>query len=234
MKILHFSDSHGLVPTRIKNDFDQLSNYDLIIQSGDFFDNEMSCPPHSKMFAYWEEKFQTKEVQKNGLALVEWTKDKPFLYCAGNHDFNPNFILEMNQISEKKNFYNLTGYDLEIMGTKISGFPYINFINGYWNYEIRHSEMLKDLFLDRIKIWEKKGFPDILVAHAPPFGILDGLKTNGHFGLQVLRDYLDGKLGDFPLPKAILCGHVHESNGTETYNGVLISNAATTFHILEV
>jgi Icc-related predicted phosphoesterase len=234
MKILHVSDSHGQIPFYIKNHFDQLSDFDLIIHSGDFFDNGMHKPPHSQMFAYWEEKFQTEEVAKFGLSLVEWVKGKPFLYCAGNHDFNPNFIFEMNKIAEKKNFYNLTGYDHKVLETKISGFPYINFINGYWNYEIRNQEMLKDLFLDRIKNWMKNGFPDILVTHAPPFSILDGVKTNGHFGLQVLKDYLDGKLGNFPLPKAILCGHVHESHGTEIYNGVLISNAATTFHLLEV
>ena len=234
MKILHVSDSHGQIPNYIRNDFDQLSNFDAIIHSGDFFDNGMFYPAHSKMFSYWEEKFQMDEATKFGPALIEWVKDKPFLYCAGNHDFNREFISQMNQIAEKKNFYNLTGYDHEILGMKISGFPYINYINGYWNYEIRHSEMLKDLFLERIKIWLKNGFPDILVTHAPPFGILDGLQTNGHFGLQVLRDYLDGKLGNFQLPKAILCGHVHESNGTETYNGVLISNAATTFHLLEI
>lgn len=235
MKILHLSDSHGQVPTRIKNDFDQLDKIDLIIHSGDYFDNGMFVPPHSKMFHYWEEKFQTDVISKQGQALIEWTKDVPFLYCAGNHDFHSDFIFQMNSLSEKKNFYNLTGNDMEVSGLKISGFPYINYINGYWNYEIRSQEMLKDIFLMRIGKWIKNNsFPDILVTHAPPFGILDGLQTDGHYGLQVLRDYLDGKLGDFPLPKMILCGHVHESNGTEKYNNVLISNAATTFHLLEV
>ncbi|MCU9611920.1 hypothetical protein OEK97_28850, partial [Escherichia coli] len=76
-------------------------------------------------------------------------------------------ISQMNSLSEKKNFVNLTGYDVNILGFKISGFPYINYINGYWNFEIRNQELLNDMFLERIGKWKKEdSFPDILVTHA--------------------------------------------------------------------
>ena len=51
--------------------------------------------------------------------------------------------------------------------------------------------------------------PQILVAHAPPFGTeLDEAAPGLHFGSRAVRDYVDAH-----QPSYCFCGHIHEGAG---------------------
>jgi Icc-related predicted phosphoesterase len=45
---------------------------------------------------------------------------------------------------------------------------------------------------------------------------------------------LDYKINKDMMPMAYLCGHIHESHGLTVRNGILVSNAAVTYQIIEV
>jgi Icc-related predicted phosphoesterase len=60
---------------------------------------------------------------------------------------------------------------------------------------------------------------DVVVTHDPPYGILDTVPTGRHIGSPHVRDLLDRL-----RPRLLLCGHAHESPGTERVGDTLVIN----------
>lgn len=147
----------------------------------------------------------TKEKQINWIKGMAF--NKPMIFCAGNHDYHiPEQVID------------ITNKLIDYKGFSIYGFPYIPYIEGDFNYELRISDM-KEAVREIPKV-------DILVSHAPLKHILD----NG-MGNSVLLNHL---MYNDLMPKYFLCGHIHESSGTSQFKDTIISNAACTSHWMKV
>ena len=70
--------------------------------------------------------------------------------------------------------------------------------------------------------WSTLGPCDVLVTHCPPFGILDKTRREKQLGCSILRELVFEKI----KPKYHLFGHVHESRGQVTEDGVTFVNAS--------
>lgn len=85
-------------------------------------------------------------------------------------------------------------------GWRVGGLPYVTNLPR-WAYN-RTNQGITD-YLEDI------GYCDLIVAHSPPAGMLDG----SHYGTTALRDYI------FKYkPKLVICGHVHEGYGKLVIN----------------
>lgn len=212
MKILHLSDTHGTFP-ELKGAFD------VIVHSGDLM-------PNKTRGTATEPGFQKDWVARKAIRLANWIGKTPFLYCPGNHDYyDPESVLRQHGVAATT----LGAEPLELLGYKFVGFPYVPWFNGEWNYE----KLAPDMFslmggvIDRMEAGEI----DVLVAHCPPEGILDETFGNVRIGNpQLTRAFNVAN----KLPKAILCGHCHESPGTAIVRDCIISNAATTMRIIDL
>ncbi len=59
----------------------------------------------------------------------------------------------------------------------------------------------------------------ILLAHAPPYGILDRTSSGIHAGSRAMREFLENHKIDF-----MICGHIHEAFGVAKLNDTIIIN----------
>ena len=69
---------------------------------------------------------------------------------------------------------------------------------------------------------------DVLVAHMPAAGLLDTDERCG-YGHTALLTYMSTH-----SPRLFMHGHVHESKGITSFGSTVVSNAATTWHVLDV
>ncbi|MEM0016945.1 MAG: metallophosphoesterase family protein [Candidatus Korarchaeum sp.] len=63
------------------------------------------------------------------------------------------------------------------------------------------------------------GRVDIILAHTPPFGTLDRVRTGMKVGSRALRRYIEEN-----SPLLCVCGHIHESSGVERIGSTLAVN----------
>lgn len=177
--------------------------YDIVIMSGDMIKNCSRVKEDNEIF-------QPKWLGENKGKFDEIVGDRPFLFCEGNHDFvDPTPIIGGINISYKY---------VEVLGYSFYGLPAIPFIQGEWNHETLPQQMSE--------LSHEVPECDILVCHCPLAGLLD---VNGYG-----NGYLSNRFNyELSWPKAILCGHYHETYGILQAES-LISNAATTFNLLEV
>lgn len=227
MKIAHVSDNHSTFPI-IPNEAD------IIVHSGDWL------PNISRGRLDIEPRHQEAWIKQNIEKIKNWIGKKPFLFSPGNHDFFPPCgLLRQHGIEA----YDITDRVFQYAGKRFFGFPYISYIAGEWAYEsqpdemARHIRRLKDYFID-------DGI-DILVAHEPPYGVLDCLiaarNSSGvvtyceqHRGNRQLSNLFSYVLDEDKFPSHILSGHYHGHYGISEEWGITISNAATTVNLLEV
>jgi Icc-related predicted phosphoesterase len=216
MRIIHISDTHGTFPT--------LPEGDLVVHSGDF------CPNASRGNLQIEPSFQTNWLRTRVETFREWLGGRPLLLCNGNHDF----VLAAQVLADLGvNAIDLTNKFVAFQGINFYGFPYIPFIAGEWNYELMPQDMVDEMRRMRLKLADAPAPVDILVAHAPPWGICDfDPKYKQHFGNSVLTNSL--VYGQFePAPKHIFSGHIHQANGYDEILGVKVSQAGTVIHVIE-
>lgn len=219
MKFIHASDTHAYFPD-LKGDFE------FVVISGDFFPNSCFDPNRGKF--QQEVKFQEKWMKKNIETFREWVQGKPVLWSSGNHDFfNPCEMLSSYGIE----IIDLDNKVVEYKGLVWYGFPYVNYIRGDWNFEKEKPEMKNkiDQFIERLKQAKALDRLDVLVAHSPPYGVLDkssrqysGRSENigNHFIVNAINYALQSKL------KAYLCGHNHNMNAFVIIDDIFYSNAA--------
>lgn len=212
MKILHISDTHGSFPPFMQGE------YDVIVHSGDLLPNKTRGNRDTEL------EFQKDWLRRNISRFDRWIGTKPFLFCPGNHDyFNPIPALKMAGFEA----IDLANEFIEYMGVKFYGFPWVPRFTGEWNYELYNLDL-------RDKVWEALAQgAEVLVAHCPPYGLLDHNVYGECCGSLPLTDYINYEAG--PKPKWILSGHLHESGGgVAMFNGITVVNSATTCRIIEV
>jgi len=249
MIICHGSDWHGCqykIPLDISGKnyevvtlFPKIDkDFDVFVMTGDFLPNKIWGANRNKHKLEKEKHFQADWLRKQAKSLQECIKNKPFLFCGGNHDFiNPCRILQECGI----NAIDLTDKVVDFMGFTWYGFPYIPVMEYNWNYEKNLEQMQYEgsMMINRLKDSNKLDSLDIIAAHCPLHGILDKA-SNENIGNSVMNSLVSYKLPR--LPKLYLCGHNHEDGGKFTYlNGLdrttesmFISNAATTYRIIDL
>lgn len=227
IRILHISDNHSLFV-----DFWKLKNIDpdsidCVIHSGDFL------PNWSRGIRAIEEPRQSGWIIANIDKIAEWTRNKPFLFCPGNHDYvNPVPILKSAGLNAIDLYTNKDEDELPIaadfMGYRIYGSPWVPRWTGEWNYELDHDK-------EGFAVAEVIGIqPDIIVSHAPIRGVLDRNEHGERCGSFEWANQLRDAEANGYLPKAFLCGHIHPSNGVVGWKSMIVSNAATTANVLEI
>jgi Icc-related predicted phosphoesterase len=204
--LLHISDTHGeLKPL-------DLSGVTAIVHSGDFFPNA------TRGNRFIEPAFQQRWVETNSERLRAWTGGAPLLFIPGNHDFleDAQGVLRDFGIDAT----DLTGQVLRAHGLRFYGFPWVNRMDGEWNYEASDEEMA-------LRFAEVPDDIDVLVSHGPIDDVLDVNAEGQRCGSVALREGLSRRLR---RPRLLLHGHIHESFGVQSYAGTLVSNAATVQH----
>jgi 3',5'-cyclic AMP phosphodiesterase CpdA len=162
MKIIHISDNHGRFPI--------VPEGNLMIHSGDLLPNSTRGQVDVEI------DFQAKWCKDNLDNLYKLIGSRPFLYCAGNHDyFDPVPFLVDNGM----NAINITSNRIVVEVVSYYGFPHIPYIAGKRNYECT-SVMMYNVMQELRK--ELIGL-DVLVAHAPMYSVLD--RGNG---MQLLKN----------------------------------------------
>ena len=221
-RICHVSDTHGGFPILH-------GRYNIVVHTGDFFPNSHHCIERDKSR---EMKFQLQWLRDNIHHIKLWLNGHDFLYVPGNHDFLHPDLMEYELQSVGIRAYSLTDRLFTREGFTYYGFPYVPTIDGTWNYERDIPEMQAEV--DKMVATINQNKIDILVCHAPPYACLDLSYGNEVLGSTVIANALDYKIARDMMPDYYLCGHIHEANGFRLRNGLLVSNAATTYQVLEI
>jgi Icc-related predicted phosphoesterase len=223
LRICHASDTHGGIP-RLHG------KYDCVVHSGDFFPNSPAVMSGNKV---QEAVFQMQWLQNNVKELKQQLQGHTIFFTFGNHDFaDPDMVVNFLN-SEGVAAINLHDKVVNHMGVNFYGFPYIPAIGGnIWNYERELPEMTTEI--DKMVEVLNQTHVDVLVCHAPIYKCLDVSYSNQILGNTAMVNALDYKINKDMMPMAYLCGHIHESHGLTVRNGILVSNAAVTYQIIEV
>lgn len=222
MRLMHISDTHGGFPRLY-------GRFDVVIHTGDFFPNSHHVGQGNKT---QEAIFQHDWLRQQIPTMKQWLQGHPFLYVPGNHDFLNADLMEHELRSAGIECLGLTDKITTFKGVNFYGFPYVPSINGMWNYEREVPEMQKEV--DKMVDALNGTYVDVVAAHAPFYKMLDLTMGNEVVGSTVLANAFDYKINKDMMPVAYLCGHIHEAHGMALRNGMLVSNAATTKHIIEV
>ena len=214
----HCSDSHGYFP-------DLSPRSTLVVHSGDMLPNLATSA--SLVVPNNEVHYQRDWVKKRLDTFRDWLAGRPLIYTLGNHDFfDPEELFNKHGIKA----VNVTGQVYNHSGLSFYGLPYIPYLQGYWNYELRDKEMAEKV----LKI-PTKGM-DVLITHCPPYGFLDenteGFFKGEHYGNTTLTNWLSYECEE--LPMFLLCGHIHDSHGIAKFDNMTVSNAATVVHTFEI
>ena len=136
----------------------------------------------------------------------------PVLAVLGNSDWNfIHKIMDHKSNITNLNLRNYTGIDFSFTG--ISGtipLPLNNIVS--FNERKKFEQIAEFMNKDTI-----------LVAHPPPYGILDLVFKNYHTGSKVLREFIEKH-----QPQLVLCGHIHDQTGRAFINKTLVVNCAMT------
>lgn len=231
MKLFHISDSHGFPYMEIPD------SADVIVLTGDILPDDWDTLKRNKILGLpmpsliSRKEYQEYWLLNNLQAFVAWTKNKPLMWCSGNHDyFNPCKMLSDAGI----NVFDTNDRMVNFGGMSWYGFPYVNFIDGNFVYEKSKSQMVIETnnLLKTLSKFEMSSFPDIFLAHAPLAGIYDRDKNGNSYGNSVLLNCM--LYSDKKLPNLYLCGHVHAPDGGYELNGMRIFNSATSSHLIEI
>lgn len=207
-------------------------NFNSIVHSGDLFPDPPGKPKFKEEIGEW----QLDWLKENIIEFTKWIGNHPFLFILGNHDHADPFKVEDL----------LRSYNIKIdclhdsivchNGINFYGIPYIPYINGSFAYELQSDEMIKEInqIVKKINTAHHSSLINVLVAHAPPYEILDLSYSGSHLGNTVMTEAFNNKIKKNRLPEYYLTGHVHHSNGILLKNDTLYSNAATTKHIIEI
>lgn len=231
MRIMHVSDTHGKFAKPL------VGNFDLIIHTGDFFPNSNAIMIDDKDGeALWQLKWLDDNIEE----ITQWAVKKPMLFVLGNHDF-----VDPQKMQAILNDHGMKSWATEIHDRIVMyndfyfyGFPYVHSRSDKWNYR-REGENMKDEVRKMFSAIDINGSIDVIVCHGPLAGILDLCPSGDRCGNSYILNYLKACEPEL-APSLMLHGHIHESHGvtTELIAGgkqtLLISNAATAQHIIEI
>ena len=204
--LLHISDTHGgLTPLCAEGD--------VVVHSGDFL------PNRTRGIRPVEETFQRAWVEENAVKIREWIGGRKFLFVPGNHDYaDIGAALRYIGVDATE----LVDEPLTIDGFTFVGFKWVPFFTGDWNYEIGPAEMSERLAPIAARL--DTGPIDVMVAHAPIYGVLDRNWRGDRCGNKAMRTMLQAARH---VPGFYLCGHIHEGHGYQAWErDTVIVNSA--------
>lgn len=217
------SDTHGGFP-RLHG------RYDAVVHTGDFFPNSHHVANGNKEK---EAIFQMQWLKDNVSDLKQQLQGHTYLFILGNHDFVDHNMMAQFLNSEGVMAISLHDRIVSHAGVNFYGFPYVPAIGGNtWNFEREHPNMMEEV--DKIVPILNSTYVDVLACHAPLNNCLDLSYGNQVLGNAVMANALDYKIEPEKLPRYYLCGHIHEAHGLARRNNMLVSNAATTYQIIEI
>lgn len=240
IKIAHISDWH----VRDSYMFRRMMDYEIASQNLEqpdcvFITGDMVRNFNPSLKDFGNEARLQRHIYESSIDHInEIWPGVDIIAVRGNHDW-----CDYGIDGSVKAFDRLGGEVFEWNGLKIAGFRGVPAHVGFWQDE--YSERQLDILC--------QGIPsdsDILVSHAPPYGIMDDvadveglLKIHGieyidlngvvphHIGSNSIRDLVDR----LPNLKLHVFGHVHEHGGkVEDRHGKVFSNAACSLNYLEV
>lgn len=229
MLVLHTSDLHGGLFPKLNNKPHLISKFDLWIDTGDFFPNDPIISTAG--WLGWERTINKKHeifFQKDWLKrlnilehMVNWLNGRPFISVQGNHDFI-SLADELREFGYDNVFEIDVSNDVDLFDHKFCGFPNIPYICGEWNHETFPASFYD--IINELKL----SACDILITHAPPYGILDayGMGHKLHSGVGHLNTYLAYQSHNI---KHHFFGHCHEFGGqthTSDEMGIRFINGA--------
>lgn len=248
MRILHLSDWHTVAESfarTLENETRDLPDPDLVLVTGDMIKNTSAvrriwADPYDNKARAEEAQFQRQEWLWMVPHLERRFEGVDILAVPGNHDF-----CDYGVAGRVQSFDAVGDGSCSVVwkGIRIHGFRGTPAHRGHWTHEYSN-----EAFAAAISYLH----PDtqILVTHAPPFGILDDVHDSENaevnctlpvdmqirvepmnIGSQALRDWVD----IHPNLKLHVFGHVHEQGGRiRTVNNTLYSNASGTVNLIEV
>lgn len=207
--------------------------------------------PIGREFDPDEEKFYQKKWIKEILVSYRTLMANPeadVICVRGNHDFTDLYdafrmpgcsTCEMGIWCSNHRTWEV-GLDptrtTEILGLKVGGCRGIPYIVGEWSDELSEREKAPEGHPVRPPVGRFEevaqlipGDLELLVTHAPPYGILDA--EGNHYGSRSLNNYVMERMYAIGRLRAHFFGHVHDAHGSRTEAGILFSNAART-HIV--
>ena len=147
-------------------------------------------------------------------AFIKHLNFKHKIVIPGNHDFCFDKRFGHTLCHPVENAIILINNGITIDGTSFWGSPYCPQF-GTWAFMEPDNELKK--YWDMIP-----ENTDVLVTHAPPFGILDYSNLLlGHAGSRTLRDRLN-----VVSPKIHAFGHIHEGHGMTICNNTTFLNTS--------
>lgn len=222
LRICHVSDTHKEFPQLI-------GRFDVVVHSGDFFPDFYIPSGNQNQLP----ELQLNWLQENIVLIKRWLKGSPLLFILGNHDFVSPDIVEKTLKDHDIDATSLHDEVITYQEVKFYGFPYVPTIDGTFNYERRDvPEMFHEISNMIQKLSET--YVDVLVAHAPPYQVLDLTIENKNVGNSNLANIFIDKRYKNILPEYLLVGHIHEASGVTIWNNTLVSNAAFSKNIIEV
>lgn len=197
MKIVFISDTHNKHSYLTSNAYNNiLGSGDVLVHSGDI---------SSRGLEYEIENF------------LEWFSKTDFKYkifIAGNHDFGFEDGYEINQKYKDMGVIYLQDSEVIIDGIKFYGSPWQPEFHN-WAFNLSRGEKLAEK-------WSLiPNDTDILITHGPVYGLLDYVPMGGNVGCEELyKKVFEVK------PKIHVCGHIHDSYGQKTVDGIEFINAS--------
>lgn len=243
MRIVHFSDWHG--------DKCELPPGDLYICTGDMLKDypekigkrqlrqgkiqitmdDTWINPRRQVY------YQARDVRDNNYRDLLGTPEAPVVVCRGNHDF-----VSLAGLFDGGAVYEIgkSITTFQIGDLIVGGVRGIRYIAGEWSDEIREPDI--DELFERLPYTL-----DILVTHAPPYGMMDGQPNfagrPARYGVKGLGNYMTSQFyhqwsaGEKKL-KLHCFGHIHEGFGQrvdgDVSHRICFSNAATGFSVFEL
>jgi Icc-related predicted phosphoesterase len=201
-------------------------NFDCIVDSGDILPD---APNGEKEKAKWQFQWLEEHIED----YKQWLDEKPFLFTQGNHDHANSWEMEGLLNSNGIEAYCLHDKIVNHKSVNFYGFPYVNTINGNYAYETDSLQMIHKVD-QMVRDINLRAYVDVIVAHAPPAGILDySFRNKEAYGIKAMTDAFSYKIDKNRRPRLYCCGHVHQQGITMEYD-MIFSNAAQSFHILEI
>lgn len=215
MRALHISDWHAdpdsfkkALSREIRED-PRMLDADVIVLSGDMVFNSYACFKQPSL----EGQYQRPAFQEMLDFLDVCFPGVDVVGVRGNHDYF-NYGIRGDSWQ---------GIDIfELWGYKWASMRGVPLHMGSWNDELVESEL--DALAQQVPLDTQ-----ILITHAPPFGILDDTRDDAtmprNIGSQAFRLLVDR----LPNLQLHMFGHVHEQGGmVQTRNNVVFSNASCT------
>lgn len=199
MRIVCISDTHGM-----HDEIRRMPQGDFLIHAGDL---------------------TNEGIPKEIFDAYAWLSRQPYeriVITPGNHDAAYQRIPQLVGVLKSKFPRVETLIDQETMigPYRMYASPWQPFFND-WSFNFapgppgeQQAEQKWDMIPDDTAI---------LMTHGPVYGILDQTLRKVHVGCPALRR----RISQLPNLKLYVCGHIHESYGTHTVDGVLHVNACT-------